>query len=529
MKKAHLHRKVATTIVFESNGGQQKGVASVPEIRLAVGVPGVDLDSVHQCLEALNEACYFLHADKGGYQYGFKANLNKLLADRRASVPAPKIDEQVKTAIRDEFVKGSGIERIYFPEKTSDIPDRAALVLAVMGPDRAIREPGTLTLLETMVREHGQSSRVFKSAVLFSAAEDSGIIRDEARKLLAWEDILGDKEDLKLEDPEVKQIKEHVNKSKSYLREAIWQAYKNVALLDENNALHKIDLGKIHSSAAPSIVELILGQLRGIDLLSHSISVSTLLRNWPPALPEWSTKALRDAFYASPKLTRLSSPDVVKNTIARGVTEGHLAYAGKRGDHYEPFVFRKTLSASEIEIRDDILVLRKEDAEQVTQAIEAGKPPKPPTVPPPPPGGEKGGELGDEKRPSSRPPPSGQSVPSFRWEGAVPWQKWTQFYNKVVSRFSTKGLKLRVVVEVAPRAGSPSKISRRPGLRSKSSVLLTRSKLVTQRDEKKHPTRLSVEQEIIEAIPAYYLMSLCPPLAVELAFARRAAMLPHRT
>jgi hypothetical protein len=37
--------------------------------------------------------------------------------------------------------------------------------------------------------------------------------------------------------------------------------------------------------------------------------------------------------------------------------------------------------------------------------------------------------------------------------GAVPWQKWTQFYNEVVSRFSTKGLKLCVAFEVAPPNG----------------------------------------------------------------------------
>ncbi|WP_437483908.1 DUF499 domain-containing protein [Sorangium sp. So ce1014] len=452
VKKARLHRKVATTIFFESNGGQQKAAASVPEIRLAVGEPGVDLASVEQCLDALNEACYFLHAEKGGYRFGFKANLNKLLADRRASVSAPKIDEQLRTAIRDEFSKGGGIERICFPEKSSDIPDRAMLVLAVMAPDRAIREPGTQTLLETIVREHGQSSRVFKSAVLLVAAEDTGTLRDEARKLLAWEDILGDKEELRLDETQVKQLKENVSKSRSYLREAVWQAYKNVFLLDENNALRKIDLGKIHSSAAPSIMDLILGQLRAVDLLSDSVSVRTLVNNWPPALPEWSTKALRDAFYASPKLARLSSPDVVTNTIARGVAEGQLAYAGKRGDRYEPFVFRKTLSVSDIEIRDDVMVLRKEDAERV---IEEGGPPKPPTTPRPPPpsdrgGGGTGGSGGTQ--PSSRPPPA-RSFSSFRWEGAVPWQKWTQFYNKVVSRFSTKGLKLRVVVEVAPPNG----------------------------------------------------------------------------
>jgi hypothetical protein len=48
---------------------------------------------------------------------------------------------------------------------------------------------------------------------------------------------------------------------------------------------------------------------------------------------------------------------------------------------------------------------------------------------------------------------SARSIAGFRWEGDVPWQKWSQFYSKVFSRFSQKGLKLRVVVEVAPTGG----------------------------------------------------------------------------
>jgi len=459
VKKARLHRKVATAIVFESNGGQQKGVASLPEIRLSVGEPGIDLASVDQCLEALMEACYYLHAEKGRYSFGFKANLNKLLADRRASVMPAKLDEQVRTAIKDEFLKGAGkgspVELVYFPDKSGDIADRAVLTLAVMGPDRALAEPGSQSLIDVMSKEHGPFNRAFKSAVIWSVAEDVGQIRDEARKLLAWEDILADRYELKLDEPQVKQLQENVSKAKSYLRESIWQAYKNVFLLGDDNKLRRMDLGKIHSSAAPTIVDLILARLRQDDLLTDAVSITTLVRNWPPALPEWSTKALRDAFYASPIFPRLSNSDILKNTIARGVSDGHIAYAAKHGEQYEPFVFNKPLSASDVEISDDVIVLRKEDALPVQKAIEDGKPAKATSVPPfgIAPNQEAGGA--DAIATSSPPPASAstRSVPGFRWEGDVPWQKWTQLYNKVVSRFSNQGLKLRVIVDVAPAVG----------------------------------------------------------------------------
>ena len=53
IKKARLHRKVATTIFFESNGGQAKAEATVPEIRLAVAEPELDIGNVETVLETL--------------------------------------------------------------------------------------------------------------------------------------------------------------------------------------------------------------------------------------------------------------------------------------------------------------------------------------------------------------------------------------------------------------------------------------------------------------------------------------------
>jgi hypothetical protein len=457
VRKARLHRKVATTIVFESNGGQAKGDATLPEIRLAVGEPGIDLGSVEQCIESLVESCYYLHSEKGGLRFGLKANLNKLLADRKAGVPSPKVEEQVRATIKDEFLRGVGkaspAELVFFPEKSGDISDRPVLTLAVMGPDHVGADHASVALLEAMSREHGQSSRVFKSGVLWSVAEDFAILRDEVRKQLAWEDILGDRAELKLDDPEVLVLKASITKAKSYVREAVWQSYKYVYLLDDDNKLRRLDLGKIHSSAAASMMELILRRLRDEDLLTDAVSVNVLVRNWPPALPEWSTKALRDAFYASPKFSRLLSPEVVKLTIARGVSDGHIGYATKLGDRYEPFYFGTSLSAADVEIGDEFVVLRKEDAQAIKKAIDEGKAPKRASVPAPVAPKPKGGAvLGGESSPPP-PPVSTRLVGGLRWQGDVPWQKWMQVYSKLLSRFSNKGLKLRVVVEVAPADG----------------------------------------------------------------------------
>jgi len=86
IKKARLHRKAATVIFFESNGGQSKeGMATVPEIRLAVAEPDLDIGNVETVLETLTDSCYYLNLERNRYRFSLKLNLNRLLADRRAT------------------------------------------------------------------------------------------------------------------------------------------------------------------------------------------------------------------------------------------------------------------------------------------------------------------------------------------------------------------------------------------------------------------------------------------------------------
>lgn len=470
VKKARLHRKVATTILFESNGGQQRGEATLPEVRLAVAEPGLDIGSVEQCLEALNDNCYFLAAEKNRFRFSFQPNLNKLLADRRASVSAAAIDERVRAEIQKVFKDGGGIERIYFPQK-GQVPDRAVLTLVVLSPDQIASEVSTQKLITAMTIESGSSSRTFKSAIIWCVAEESSALREEARKLLAWKDIDNDSQELKLDETQQRQLAENVKRVERDLREIVWRTYKNLFLLTDDNTMKKIDLGLVHSSAAASMVELILTRLAQEDIVSKDgASPRFLVQNWPPALPEWSTKAVRNMFFASPKFPRLLAPESVKGTISRGLDAGLIAYVGKTADgSYDPFVFKRSLSIMEIEIADDVFIITKDHAEAhlaaKAAAVQPG-PSQPGQLPTPPvpgsdvvkpttpaaPGGGQPSLPGLPGKASEFSPMT--EIAGFEWTGEIAPQKWMNFYTKVLSRFATTGgLKLTLKVEVVPPGG----------------------------------------------------------------------------
>jgi hypothetical protein len=483
VRKARLHRKVATTIFFESNGGQQRGEATLPEVRLAVAEPDLDIGNVEQSLEALADACYYLEAQRNRFRFSFQPNLNKLLADRRASVQANAIHERTRSEVQRVFGTGKGIERVYFPEKSSQVPDRSVLTLVVVAPESEAAEPSTQAYLETLTREHGSSSRTYKSALIWCVAEDAATLKEEARKLLAWEDIAAESPALRLDDAQRGQLEENLARSKRDLREAVWRTYKNVFLLDEKNALRRVDLGLVHSSAADSLVGLVLARLRQEDLVVDGVSPNFLSRNWPPALPEWSTKTVRDAFFASPRFPRLLDPESVKQTIVRGVESGLLAYVSKtESGGYDPFVFGKSLATTEIEIADDVYVIRREDAEaylaklavRADQSDVVGREvpdddqtPGDATTQATGGGCSSSVSLQEGSYPVTKlgtaaqavsdalsDYPTPQTVSGFCWSGDITPQKWMNFYTKVLARFATSGgLRLTLSVEVAPTGG----------------------------------------------------------------------------
>ena len=108
IKKSRLHRKVATTIFFESNGGMARAEATSPEIRLAVAEPDFDIGHVETVLDALTDACYYLTVERNRYHFSFKENLNKRYADRRANIKDDAIGERVRAEIQAVFVPSNG-------------------------------------------------------------------------------------------------------------------------------------------------------------------------------------------------------------------------------------------------------------------------------------------------------------------------------------------------------------------------------------------------------------------------------------
>ena len=135
----------------------------------------------------------------------------------------------------------------------------------MLPPDKAVADKATHTFVDAATKEHGSSARTFKSALIWAVADSPAGLLEDARKLLAWEDINSEVEAkvLRLDEGQKKQLDENLKKAQRDLKESVWRTYKNIVLLGKDNNLREVDLGLVHSSAADSIVTLILNHRSG--------------------------------------------------------------------------------------------------------------------------------------------------------------------------------------------------------------------------------------------------------------------------
>lgn len=452
LKEMRLCRKVASVIFFESSGGQIREGATIPEIRLSVGEPGVDIGNIETSLENLISACYYLDTDGNRYWFSIRPTLNKLLADRRATISDEKIKERIEEEIKKVFSKGPQIERIFFPEQSNQIPDRATLTLVISSIDHSWDEgvrPDTLRFIDSLTQNYGTSARIFKSALIWVIPERVRSMKDEARTLLAWEAIEEEADRLNLSDTQRKYLKEQLKRSERNLYEGVWRCYKNVLLLGKDNKLEYVDLGLLHSSASDQregLTGLILSRLKQLDYLTDKVSPGFIARNWPPAISEWETISLRDMFFSSPQFPRLTDAEKLRQSIAEGVSKGMFGYAQKTAEgKYIEVRFHEPMNYNEVELSEGVVLLPKQLAEALKRGVSEPEKeiiPLSETSQPP--------QKHAEKPPEKIPP---LTYSTIRWEGDVPHQKWMIFYTRVLSKFSTEKLKLHVKIEVESESG----------------------------------------------------------------------------
>ena len=447
IKKSRLHRSVAASIFFESNGGQTQDDATLPEIRLAVGYPALELGNIETVLGNLASSSYYLTIEGTKYHFSVRPNLNKLHADRSASVKADQIKELVRDEIQSVIGNRQGVKILFFPTKSIEIPDQAIITFVVLPPEQNMTDPEALhRTVQRWTEEYGTGVRRFKNALVWVVPDTATGLEKEARTYLAWKAIQNETSSQTLDSSQQRQLDESLKKSKRDLREAVWRCYKYLMLLGKDRTIKTEDLGLVHSSAADSLPALYIDTLRRTEDIVENVGTTFLIKNWPPALEEWPTKKIKEDFFATPEFPRLLKPDDLLQTLVQGVTAERFAFVGKNADgRYEPFYFGSSAPVRDIEISDDSFIIRKETAEDYLKSLKS------PTEPEPTTGVQ---QENPDKEPETEKVKSGKKRISQAVFHRVSWtgemndvnSNWMKFYRAVLARFISQDSNIRLTI-----------------------------------------------------------------------------------
>ena len=476
-----IHRRVGTTILFESSGGQVDKVAHLPELRFALGEPEVDTTTIDNAATALEASGFFIRkVGTDGYRIHHQATLKKVVSDRRASLDE---ETEVKPAIRKlvegEFRSGATLPLVFFPEDGASVQDSPRLTLIVLDPETEWTGGGgqVAERIGRWTKARGESPRLYPGSLVWCARKPGRELRDRVELWLAWrrverevaEGVLGAEYDR----ADRLGVQTQVRDAEEAARDEVWAGYRFVALAGgrEAHGLELIDLGAGHASASDTLCGRIVGALKAEALLNTSVGAGYIDRHWPPAFKDtgaWPLTSLRQSFLNG-ALTRLTDPDaILRRQIVEFVSKGDfgLASGAREGDDprsrhsgagFERLWYAELVRPEEVAFETDVYLLTKAKA----QALNAG-PGGGSVTPEPEPGPSTQSKSGPQPEPAPGPKPEplpgpaphpGTRTTTLRLTGTIPPEVWNRLGTRILPKLRS-GDDLSVGIELLVNVAS---------------------------------------------------------------------------
>ena len=456
-----VHRRVGTTILFESSGGQIDKVAHLPELRFALGEPEVDTTSVDNAALALEDKTYFIRRiGSDGFKISHQPTLKKVVSDRRASLDEEtEIRPVMRSMVQKEFDRGATLSVVPFPADGSSVPDTPKLTLAVVNPESEWMGTGDVReQIREWTKHRGTSPRLYPASLVWCVKKQGRDLRDKVELMLAWKRV--DREitagtlggDFNRTDRT--EIHSKVTDAETAVKDEIWGSYRFVVITDglpaqagnESDGLKVIDLGAGHSSAGETPCARVLTALKSHAILNDSVGVGYIERNWPPALMEcgaWPMASLRRSFLNG-SLTRLLDPDAtLRAKVVEFVNRGDFGLAsGQQSDGtYERMWLNESVPIEEVTFDSGVFLLRRE------KALTLRTKPEPPPIPDPSPKLELAPAPSPEPESESKPDaPGSKAIRTVRLSGDVPPETWNRLGTKLLPKLRS-GANLKIGIE----------------------------------------------------------------------------------
>ncbi len=433
----HIHRRVGAAILFESTGVATDKAAHLPELRFALGEPGLDVTSIDNAATALEKRSFFIrNVGTDGFRIGYKPTLKKVVGDRRAALDDADVLKAVRAAVKQEFEQGRVTAVYVFPGDAAAVPDTPKLSVVVLEPEAEWESAGDIRKkLGGWTRQRGSSPRLYPAALVWLVPKPGQALRENAEMSLAWRHVA---EDL----------------GSGVLGADFDQSEKSEVVRQITEA-EEVDLGAGHASASASLTARVVAALKAEGLLNESVGSGYLERNWPTALKQsgaWPLKGCRQSFLDG-SLTRLLDPEeVLRKQMVSFVEKGDfgLGSGPKPDGSFERVWWKESIGPEEIVLDDKTFLLTRSRA-----ASLRASPSQPVSGPPAPQPGELVLEppTGPVSTPAASVPVVGVTAAEqdirLSLRGTIPPEQWNKIGTRLIPRLRSSGYELSLILDAS--------------------------------------------------------------------------------
>ena len=314
--------------------------AHTPDVVRLVGSGAPDRIEMEKGLQRWRDISWFLDDEDEAasptalpksWRLGNRPNLRQMHDEAvRQRVTGAAVEERLEQAIRNQkrLTEGAKPAEVHLlPERPADLPDDVRFRFAVLGPDAASESGKPSARARRFLDETTGPGRprVHRNALVLAVPSREGIeaARSAVRAHLGWEEVQAQLNQGHTVDP-VRQarLKKNLQDAKRRLPDAVLQAYTIVVATDERN---RVSAFKLRAEDGPLFPRIQQDERSRIQ--ATAVAPAALLPGGPYALwkEEDSSRRvaeLADSFARYSRLPKLLRPEVVRETVLRGVGEG---------------------------------------------------------------------------------------------------------------------------------------------------------------------------------------------------------------
>ena len=332
--KSSACRRVARTIYMGSaptSAAAHRGIED-RQVKLGCVMPGESPAIFGDALRRLAGAATYLYQDGPRYWYSTQPTVTKLAEDRAEQLKRnpDKMVNELNQRLRDDLRQSGDFNRIHpMPHSGQDVPDEMDARLVVLGIDYPYsKEPESAaeSAAKAILATRGNTPRLYQNTLVFLAPDKTRLqdLDEAARKYLAWESILAEKEVLNLDPQQVKQAETQKTAADGAVTARLPETYQWLLTPVQTTPKTAVEWQALRLSGQNALAVRASKKLKNDELLITGFA-ATRLRMELDRIPLWrgdhvAIKQLVEDFGRYTYLPRLKDSSVLLNAISDGLS-----------------------------------------------------------------------------------------------------------------------------------------------------------------------------------------------------------------